>query len=154
MMLPTGLPALRAVLTGLAGLCVLVPAFAQDSVFEAPTRPNAVSVALVQQDSSDCTNSTVKDDPNRTRGGNIWITRNNDGTATVDVGVTVTPNTTYHFYLKCVRLLGDIKTDDEGVGLASFRIKTSEVRPKFAFAMLPEGGDSGNKFQSLTARLP
>jgi hypothetical protein len=154
MKLPRRLLALCAALTGLAAVCGLTPALAQDSVLQAPIRPNAVSVALVQQDSSDCLNSTVKDDPDRTRGGAILVTRNSDGTATIDVGVTVTPDTTYHFYLKCVRLLGDITTDGEGVGLASFRIKISEVRAKFAFAMLPQDAASGNKFQSLTVALP
>ena len=44
------------------------------------------------------------------------MARQQDGTTVVKVGMTVKPDTTYHFFLKCVRLLGDIRTDDEGIG--------------------------------------
>lgn len=115
---------------------------------------NEVSVSLIQQESSDCTNTTVQDDPNRTRGGQIWVTRNSNGTTRVQVGMTVTPKTTYHLFLKCVRQLGDIKTDDEGIGLATFEFATSSVGPTFAFDMYPDGATSGNKFQSLTVKFP
>ncbi len=111
---------------------------------------SSVSVSLIQQDSSDCTNTTVKDDPDRIRGGDILVTRNSDGTTTAKVGMTVTPGTTYHFYLKCVRQLGDITTDDGGIGLASFAFETSAVGNVYAFDMYPQGAPSGNKFQSLT----
>jgi hypothetical protein len=107
-------------------------------------------ISLIQQDSSDCTNTTVKDDPYRTRGGEIVVTRNTDGTTSVGVGMTVTANTTYHFYLKCVRQLGDITTDDGGIGEASFSFPTSSVGNVYAFDMYPEGAPSGDKFQSLT----
>lgn len=118
-----------------------------------PAIDGGVSVALVAQDFSDCTNTTVKDDPNRTRGGEIWI-KKNAGTTTVQVAMTVNPNTTYHLFLKCVRLLGDITTSDEGIGLATFSFKSSEVGSTFAFDMYPEGAPAGNKFQSLTVNLP
>ena len=135
------------VVVGVAVLCGLsLSASAQ-------TAP-VVSVGLIQQDSSDCLNSTVKDDPNRTRGGKIWVTRNSNGTTNVRVGMTVTPNTTYHFYLKCVRQLGDIRTDDDGIGLASFDFQTSSVGSTYAFDMYPEGAPSGNKFQSVTVSFP
>jgi hypothetical protein len=67
--------------------------------------------------------------------------------------MTVTPNTTYHFFLKCVRLLGDITTDPEGIGLATFTFQTSDVGSTFAFDMYPEGAPSGNKFQSMTVHF-
>lgn len=108
------------------------------------------SISFIQQDSSDCTNTTVQDNPNRIVGGEIWVTRNADGTTAVKVGMTATPDTTYHFYLKCVRQLGDIKTDDGGIGIATFDFLTSSVGDTFAFDMYPEGAPSGNKFQSLT----
>jgi hypothetical protein len=108
------------------------------------------NVSLIQQDQSDCTNTTVKDDPIRTRGGEISVTRNSNGSTTVKVAMTVTPDSTYHFFLKCVRQLGDIKTDDEGTGEATFSFQTSEAGATFAFDMYPEGAPSGNKFQSLT----
>ena len=99
-----------------------------------------------------CTNTTVKDNPDRTRGGELWVTKGTDGTTTVQVAMTVTPNTTYHFHLKCVRRLGDITTGDEGIGMASFTFRTPSG--PFAFDMYPEGAPSGNKFQSLTVEFP
>ncbi|MGJ4998999.1 hypothetical protein [Bradyrhizobium sp. HKCCYLR20261] len=65
------------------------------------------------------------------------------------IAMTAKPNTSYHFFLKCVRLLGDIKTDDDGTGMASFDFKASEVGARFAFDMYPEGAPPGEKFQSL-----
>ena len=151
-----GPAAFRAVLTGLAASCALAAAaLAQSPGFDPPTLPpNTIAVGLIQQDFSDCTNTTVKDDPNRTRGGEIFVTKNKDGTATVEVGILATPNTTYQFYLKCVRVLGDIKTDDEGSGEGMFSFKVSEVGATFAFDMYPGGAPSGDKFQSLTATMP
>ena len=115
-----------------------------------PADPNEEVVSLIHQDSSDCTNTTVKDDPNRTHGGKIVVTRGSNDTTTVQVAMVVTPNTTYHFFLKCVRQLGDIRTDSEGVGLATFNFSTGSVGSTFAFDMYPDGAPSGNKFQSLT----
>lgn len=151
------LPAFRAILVGLAAFSALsISASAQTALspFANPERPGGIAVGLIQQDQSDCTNSTVKDDPNRTRGGEIWVTRGSDGTTSVQVAMTVTPNTTYHFYLKCVRQLGDIQTGDEGVGMATFTFQTNSVGSTFAFDMYPEGAPSGNKFQSLTVKFP
>ena len=112
--------------------------------------PNQVTVGLIRQDSSDCTNSTVKDDPSRTGGGSIFVTRGGSGSTTVKVGMTVQPNTTYQLFLKCVRKLGDIRTDSDGVGLATFSFPTSLVGSTYAFDMYPDGAPPGNKFQSVT----
>jgi hypothetical protein len=120
------------------------------SPWTAASVPNQISVSLIQQDSSDCTNSTVRDDPNRTRGGEVLVTKSPNGTTKVEIGMTVTPNTTYHFFLKCVRELGQIRTDDEGIGLATFEFQTSSAGATFAFDMYPDGAPSGNKFQSMT----
>jgi hypothetical protein len=143
-------------LASLGALCAVAMSAAAQTAdpFGKPTIPNGLSVALIPQDSSDCTNSTVQDDPNRIRGGEVVVIRNNDGTTTVQIGMTVAPSTTYHFYLKCVRLLGDIQTDEEGIGLATFTFQTSEVGSTFAFDMYPEGAPPGNKFQSLTVKFP
>jgi hypothetical protein len=146
-----------AILIGLAAFSALnVSATAQSpsSKWSDPVTASGVSVSLIQQDQSDCTNTTVKDDPNRIRGGEIRVTRGDDGNTTVQVAMTVTPNTTYHFYLKCVRQLGDIKTDDEGTGMAIFTFATSSVGSIFAFDMYPEGAPTGNKFQSMTVKFP
>lgn len=150
------LAALRTALIGLATSSTLsVYAFAADSPFDPPKLPpNTLAFALIPQDFSDCTNTTVQDDPNRTRGGEILVTRNKDGTATVKVGLTAAPNTTYHFYLKCIRSLGDIVTDDEGSAVALFTFQVSEVGATFAFDSYPEGAPAGNKFQSVTATMP
>lgn len=144
------LPAHRACLLAVAAVtAVSVSALAQ-SPWAKPTGPNERMVSLIAQDFSDCTNTTVSDDPNRTRGGEITVRRRPDGTTHVQVAVTVTSNATYHFYLKCVRQLGDVRTDSEGIGLASFDFQTSSVGATFAFDMYPEGAPAGNKFQSLT----
>ena len=139
-----------AICASLIGVAVYVVGNAVAPAQSIPKR----NVSLIQQDQSDCTNTTVKDDPNRTRGGEISVTRNTNGSTTVKVAMTATPDTTYHFYLKCVRQLGDIKTDDEGTGEAVFSFQTSETTGGvFAFDMYPEGAPSGNKFQSLTVKF-
>src|SRR5262245_40654477 len=84
-----------------------------------PMAPNAAQVYLVRQDNSNCTNSDVPDSESPLVGGNVWVTRNSDGTTHVKVAMTAKPNTKYHFFLKCVRLLSDIWTDDEGVANVS-----------------------------------
>src|SRR4051812_6888396 len=53
-----------------------------------PVDPNLRTVSLVAQDSSDCANSTVQDDPNRIRGGELWVTRGANGTMHVQVAMT------------------------------------------------------------------
>lgn len=117
-----------------------------------PSGPNERQANLVRQDQSDCSNSNVPiNSPNVS--GNLWLVRGNDGTTTVKVAMTVSPNTTYHFYLKCVRQLGDIKTGDEGTGFATFTFPTDTVGPVYAFDMYPEGAPPGNKFQSVTVKF-
>jgi hypothetical protein len=90
-------------------------AFGQDGIKKpkAPD-PSLREVALVKQDFSDCENSNVS--PSGYIGGTVWVVRGSDGTTNVKVGITAQRNTTYHFFLKCVRILGDIQTYDEGVG--------------------------------------
>jgi len=142
-----------AVLTASA-IAQTSPAPAAPSPWAKPTLPGGISVSLIRQDSSDCANSTVADDPNRTSGGEVWVTRENNGMTTVQVGMTASPATTYHFYLKCVQQLGDVVTDDDGIGLATFSFPTSAVGSTFAFDMYPEGAPAGNKFQSMTVTFP
>jgi hypothetical protein len=52
------------------------------------------------------------------------------------------------FSLKCVRRLGDITTDDEGVAIVSFAYPSSSVGNAYAFEMHPEGAPAGNRYQS------
>jgi hypothetical protein len=113
-----------------------------------PSDPNQRQVYLVRKDQSDCSNSDVRNEDSPLVAGNIWITRLHDGNTSVKVALTAKPGTTYHFFLKCVRQLADITTDDEGVGMASFAFPTSLVGAVYAFDMHPEGAPAGNKFQS------
>jgi len=112
----------------------------------------SVTVALVRRDFSDCTNSDVSaSEPNV---GSVAVTPQVGGGYSVAVTVTAgTPNTAYHFYLKCVRGLGDIQTDGRGGAQATFTINTGEVGNQFAFDSYPEGAPEGNKFQSVTVNI-
>jgi hypothetical protein len=111
------------------------------------------SVPLVLQDFSDCQNGNVTDPNGALTKGTVFIVKNGDGSINLKVGFTLVPNTTYHFFLKCVRLLGDITTGDEGIGEALFTIPPNTVGNVFAFDSYPEGAPAGNKMQSMTVRL-
>jgi hypothetical protein len=114
----------------------------------------ATSVSLVLQDFSDCTNANVKDNGGGAPGGTVNILRNTDGTTSLKIGMSAVPSTTYHFFLKCVRQLGDITTDEDGLGEASFTLPAGAVGQVFAFDSYPEGAPAGNKFQSVQVHLP
>lgn len=133
-------------LTGFALLCAT--AFAA-----VPAQAQTATVPLVLQDFSDCQNGHVTDPQGINTVGTVYIVKNNDGSINLKIGITVKPDTTYHFYLKCVRLLGDITTGDEGVGEAQFTIPAGTVGNVFAFDSYPEGAPAGNKMQSMTVRL-
>lgn len=113
--------------------------------------PNVREASLVRQDFSDCQNGNVSDsDPSRI-GGTVVMVRNSDGTTSVKVFITGTPNTRYNFYLKCVRGLGTITTYDEGEGEGVFSFRTNETGNVITFDMYPDGAPAGNKFQSVQA---
>ena len=151
-MRPRGLSISGAILVG------LVAVFAAGGCASAQTagagQGSAVQGYLVRQDFSDCTNRDVSKVYSPLVGGSIWVTRMPDGTTGVKVALTVTPNTTYHFFLKCVRLLGDITTDGEGIANVSFVFPTNSVGAVFAFDMYPEGAPLGNKYQSTQIAFP
>jgi hypothetical protein len=107
--------------------------------------PGLREVPMVQQDSSDCSNSNVNPG---VVGGTVWVVRGPDGKTSVKVGITAKPNTVYHFFLKCVRILGDVTTSDEGSGIGTFSFNSNEAGNVFAFDMYPEGAPPGNKYQS------
>jgi hypothetical protein len=117
-----------------------------------PVNPNELEVYLVRQDASDCTNANVPNGDSPLVGGALWLTKGSDGNTTVKVAITASPNTTYHFYLKCVRQLGDVLTSDEGVGEASFAFATGSVGNIYGFDSYPEGAPAGNKFQSVQVK--
>jgi len=113
-----------------------------------PVDPSQRQVYLVRKDQSDCSNSDVANVDSPLVAGNIWVTRLHDGNTSIKIATTAKPNTTYHFFLKCVRKLADITTDDEGVANLSIAVPTSVTGDTFAFDMYPEGAPAGNKFQS------
>jgi hypothetical protein len=141
------------------GVLLLTTIFATSAIASAASaegaaQPPTVEAFLIRQDSSDCTNSNVNaNDPSRI-GGTAWVVREPDGKTSVKVGITATPNTVYHFFLKCVKALGDIKTEDEGEAIANFEFPTNSVGAVFAFDMYPEGAPAGNKFQSIQVKFP
>jgi hypothetical protein len=104
---------------------------------------------LVRQDSSDCVNSTVSNADSPLVSGDITLVRNTDGTTSVKVAMTASPDTTYHVFLKCVRQIGDLATGDEGAGIQVFSFPTNIAGNIFAFDVYPDGAPSGNKFQSV-----
>jgi len=118
-----------------------------------PTLPaNERQVYLVRLDQSDCTNSNVPNEDAPNVGGILLLSRGENGTTTVKVAMTVSPHTTYQFFLKCVRQLGEIRTGEEGAGFATFTFPTDSVGGSYAFDMYPEGAPAGNKFQSATVK--
>jgi hypothetical protein len=136
-------------LSACLALALLTSAADAQGAAQAP----AAEVALVRQDSSDCTNSNVSANDLSRVGGTAWVVRQSDGKTSVKVAITATPNTAYHFFLKCVTALGDVTTGDEGVGVADFVFPTSSAGPVFAFDMYPQGAPAGNKFQSVQVKF-
>ena len=118
-----------------------------------PALAQSLQVPLVRQDFSDCANGNVTDPGGLLTSGTLSLVRNGNGTTSISVAMTVNPDTTYHFFLKCVTLLGDIKTDDEGIGEAAFTFPTNSVGGVYGFDMYPEGAPAGNKFQSVQVRF-
>jgi hypothetical protein len=127
---------------------VAATSVSQAQIPSPPRDPNQLQVYLVRQAASDCTNSNVPNKDSPLVGGNVWVTRMSNGTTTLKVAMTGTPSTTYHFFLKCVRLLQDITTDGEGVANVAFSFPTNATGNVYAFDMYPQGSPPGNVFQS------
>jgi hypothetical protein len=141
-------PCLMSLKSGKLLVAGLVAAVAAGAAL-AQTAPPFREAYLVRQDSSDCQNGNVSgQDPTRI-GGTVIVVRNSDGTSSVKVAITATPNTTYNFFLKCVRSLGTITTFDEGEGEGQFSFRTNETGNIITFDMYPDGAPAGNKFQSV-----
>src|SRR5262245_15853355 len=103
----------------LSALAQLPPRVASD--------PNQREVYLVRRDQSDCLNSDVPNDNSQSVSGTIWVTRLPDGNTSLKIAINATPKTTYHFFLKCVRQLVDITTDEEGVANVVVAFPTNSV---------------------------
>ncbi len=141
-----------ATLVGVAAIWMTMPVLAQTmraGQRQAVPPPTPATTYLIRQDFSDCTNSNVNANNPSLIGGSVWVSRMPDGTTGVKVAMTAAANTTYHFFLKCVRLLGDLRTDDEGNAEASFSFATNSVGNVYAFDMYPQGAPAGNKYQSV-----
>ena len=87
---------------GVLTVCGLALSFAAAGPAQAQSS-NVRVVSLVLQDFSDCTNSNVSDKDGEQ--GQVAVVRNSDDTTSVKIAMTVKPDTTYHFFLKCVRQL-------------------------------------------------
>jgi hypothetical protein len=138
------MPALRCATALLVWSVVSMPALAQ---MAAPAQND--QVFLIRQDSSDCTNSDVTAKDPSLIGGTATVARNPDGNTSVKVAITAKPNTTYRFSLKCGAQLGEIKTEDEGQGVATFNFPTSSTGATYAFEMFSEGAPADGKYQSV-----
>jgi hypothetical protein len=144
---------LRVWIAGGLGTAFVVASAAAVAQIKPPPMPaNQRGVYLVKQDFSDCQNNNVPNTDGPNVGGFVKVIRGTDGNTTVAIALTGTPNTSYHFFLKCIRILGDVITGDEGAGIAEFSFKTSEVGNTYAFDSYPEGAPAGNKFQSGTVK--
>ena len=149
---PRAATSLATFATGAATMLGATFAAWGQSVLPPPLPPNVREVFLVRQDQSDCTNTTVPSGDSPNVRGVLTLSRGNDGNTTVKLAMTVSANTTYHFYLKCVRELGTITTGDEGTGFATFTFPTNSAGATYAFDMYPAGAPLGNKFQSMTVK--
>jgi hypothetical protein len=118
-----------------------------------PQHGPTMTVELIRQDFSDCANADVSEKDPSLLGGVAVLARDPNGNTQVKVGITARANTTYHFFLKCVRLLGDVVTGDEGVGTNTFDFPTNSAGNVYAFDMYPEGAPAGNKYQSVQVKF-
>jgi hypothetical protein len=109
---------------------------------------------LVRRDFSDCANSDVQDNDPSLVGGTVLIVLNENGSSRITVTLTrAKANTVYHFFLKCVRGLGDILTDAHGAATKTFDLQPADARNTFTFDMYPDGAPAGNKYQSVQIQL-
>lgn len=111
----------------------------------------AMTVPLVRQDDANCTNDDVSAKERAATGGSVTVFRRSNGTTDVLVHLAggASPNTTYEFYLKCIRKLGSVRTDGNGNGDASFDFLPETTGSTLAFDMYPQGAPSGSRYQSL-----
>jgi hypothetical protein len=133
---------------GVTVLVAINAATLAQTATQSPQDSNQKQVFLVRKDTAECSGSDVPNVNSPLVGGNVVVTRLRDETTRAEVAMTAKPNTTYQFSLKCVRRLGDITTDDEGVAIVSFTYPTNSVGNAYAFEMQPEGAPPENRYQS------
>jgi len=133
---------------GAAMLVATTIATTAQYIVQRPTDPNQREVVLVRQDTSDCSGRDVPNVESPSVSGTIWATRLFDGNTGVKVALTAKPNTTYHVSLKCVRSIGDVKTDDEGIGNLSLVFPTNLAGAEYSFELAPDNAPAGSRYQS------
>lgn len=112
-----------------------------------------VEVYLIpQDDGGDCQNTQVPNDPDKAV-GTVTCQRQDDGSTVVAINATLRPDTSYNFFLKCVRLLGQLKTGDEGTCAGKFLFNTDEVGNVYAFDCYQEQPIPGDIYQSATVTI-
>ena len=122
---------------------------------QAQVANSIATVNIFKQDYSDCTNSDV---PNTTSSstvtGYIYVIKSEfDGKLFAEVHLNKgTPNTKYNIFLKCKQKIGELSTDNNGVGAVVVMAPLNIVPAVFAFDMYPDGAPLGNKFQSVQVR--
>jgi hypothetical protein len=113
----------------------------------------AVTVALVRQDTESCSNDNVSDAGQAQVKGSVTVFPVTMNSTTAGVKLAgVSPNTTYHVFLKCVRQLGALRTDAEGNAGRTFNYITETASPSYGFEIVPDGADASAKLQSLTLK--
>jgi hypothetical protein len=117
-------------------------------VIQRPADPNQREAFLVRQDKSECSGSDVANNASPSVVGTIWAARLGNGNTDVKVAITAKAHTTYRASIKCVRPLGDVATDDDGVANVTFTFPTNLAGPVYSFELAAEGPSSGDRFQS------
>ena len=113
-----------------------------------PVDPNQRQAVLVHQDASDCSGRDVPNTNSPSVRGTIWATRLFDGNTGLKVAMTANRNTVYKITIKCVGPIGDLKTDEEGVGNLSLVFPTKIVGAEYSFELAPEVAPAGSRYQS------
>lgn len=130
-----------------ASLAATLPALSQ-SIPAPPSDPNQRTAYLVRQNSSDCSGADVANENSPNVAGNIVVTRLTDGNTSARVAINAKPATTYHLFLRCVNEVGQITTDDEGVGNATISIPSSQLGSAFSFDLFQKAAPAGDRFHS------
>jgi hypothetical protein len=113
----------------------------------------AVTVALVRQDEGSCTNDSVADTGSAVVAGSATVFHDTSISSTAAIRlVGMSPNTSYHVYLKCFRQLGMMRTDADGNAGRTFGFPAEAGGPVIAFEISPEGAPPGTKLQSLAVK--
>lgn len=110
----------------------------------------ATTVALVRQDSSNCTNDDVSAAEPAVLGGSVTIYRVSSRASGANMHlVGGSPDTTYAVFVKCGEKLGTMKTDAQGHADRTFNFPLAGTGSAVAFELVPEGAAAGGKLQSV-----